>query len=157
MRWITLSGAMLLASCAHLAQRNFAETVSRFQSDASFREQAIGPQLWVTETTTWQDAQGFDRTVSCTAIRPFDWFTARGYRMIPTAEEAARQGLVLEQKVYSPTTAAVKVGSSRAPPDAIYNFYRDDGGEWGLSGVEIFSRLAAEDGTTPAYPCVATE
>jgi hypothetical protein len=156
LKWLCFFGGVALASCAHLDQRQFAAAVDRFQSDAAFRAKAIGPQIWVTETTIWQDAEGFDRTISCTAIRPLEWFTQRGYRMIPTAEEASREGLTIGKKTYSAVTAAVTVGSPKSPPDAIYSFYRDEG-EWNLAGVEIFSRQVAENGRPPAPRCVATE
>lgn len=156
LKWLVLPGGLLLTACAHLGERQFADAVTRFQSDAAFRAQAVGPQVWVTETTVWQDPEGFDRTISCTAMRPLEWFTQRGYQLLPSAQEAERAGLVIERKVHSPVTADVRVGQPKAPPDAIYSFYRD-AGEWELAGVEIFSRPAPAGGQVPPHRCLAAE
>lgn len=146
----------LLAACAQLGERQFSDFLTRFQADPEFRAAAAGPLIWVTETTVWQDAAGYDRRVSCTAIRSLDWLGTRGYRMIPTPEEARTEGLVVTSKTRSAVTADVTVSPPKSEPHAIYSFYRESG-KWQLVAVEIVSRVHPDDGKPPAYRCLATE
>jgi hypothetical protein len=147
--------AGLLAACTGLPEREFATFVSGFVAGPP--PAGTGLWAWVTETTVWPDAAGYDRTVSCTSVRSWEWFAGRGYGLIPDPQAAARAGLVITRKVYSPTTADVQVGPPQAPPDAIYSFRREDG-EWQLVGVEVIRReLDTPPGAVPSYRCAATE
>ena len=146
----------LLAACAHLGEQQLTQFLDRYESDPAFRASATGTQIWVTETTIWQAPGGFDNRISCTSIRSLDWFAGRGYRQIPTPQEAARDGLVVTRTRLSEVTADVTVGPARSEPAAIYSFYRD-GGIWSLTGVEVFSRQYPEGAAPPDYRCLATE
>ncbi len=143
---LAILGTVLLCSCAQLGEQRFAEFLPRFQSDSAFRANALGERLWVTETTLWQDPDGYDRSVSCSSVRSLEWFRARGYRLLPTPEEAEREDMVLTASHPSRVTAAVTLGPARAEPQAVYSFYRE-GGEWQLSGVELIRRQDIGDGS----------
>jgi hypothetical protein len=153
---VLVVSAALLGACTALPEREFAVFVGEY---ASAPPPAAGdaPWAWVTETTVWPDAAGYDRTVSCTTMRSYDWFAGRGYGLLPAPDAAARAGLVVTRNVHSPTTADVLVGRPMAPPDAIYSFYRD-GDEWQLAGVEVVRREpATAPGAVPDWRCAAGE
>ena len=138
-RIMVLLAFALLVGCAQRADREFGETVARLRVGPDVQAAAAGPRIWVTETSVWQDTGGQDRTMSCTSLRPIEWYTGRGYGFIPSEDEAAREGVTVTRKIHSPTVADVTVGPPRAPPQAIYSVWGDDG-EWQMVQAEIIAR-----------------
>jgi hypothetical protein len=155
-RRIVTATSMLLAGCAQLGAERFADFLPRFQADPAVRAAASGPRIWVTETTLWADTDGYDRQVSCSAVRDMAWVEARGYRLVPTEAEARAAGLVLTTTARARDAMDVSVAPPQSEAQTIYRFHREER-TWELVGIEVIRREQPVAAATPQYRCLATE